>query len=113
MRRTSCLAIALATSLFLAACGGSTNYSSGTSPTGNSVPMTPMILTIGDTPPSGVAVLFLEAVINKATLQPSDPMQFVTQLAQFTELSNTTQMAADLTAIRTALTAAQNNTTNS
>jgi hypothetical protein len=34
-----------------------------------------MILTIGDTPPSGVAVLFLEAVINKATLQPSDPMQ--------------------------------------
>jgi hypothetical protein len=75
MRRTSCLAIALATSLFLAACGGSTNYSSGTSPMGNSVPMTPMILTIGDTPPSGVAVLFLEAVINKATLQPSDPMQ--------------------------------------
>lgn len=75
MRRTSFFAIALATTLFLTACGGSTNYSSGTSPTGNSVPMTPMVLTIGDTPPAGVAVLFLEAVINKATLQPSDPMQ--------------------------------------
>lgn len=75
MWRTSFFAIALATSLFLAACGGSTNYSSGTSPTGNSVPMTPMVLTIRDTPPSGVAVLFLEAVITKATLQPSDPMQ--------------------------------------
>ena len=72
MWRTSFLMIALATSLFLAACGGSTNYSSSTSPTGNSVPMTPMILTIGDTPPSGVAVLFLEAVITKATLQASD-----------------------------------------
>jgi len=72
MWRTSLLMIALATSLFLAACGGSTNYSSSTSPMGNSVPMTPMILTIGDTPPSGVAVLFLEAVITKATLQASD-----------------------------------------
>ena len=75
MWRTSFLMIALATSLFLAACGGSTNYSSSTSPMGNNVPMTPMILTIGDTPPSGIAVLFLEAVITKATLQPSDPKQ--------------------------------------
>jgi Domain of unknown function (DUF5666) len=75
MRRTSSFAIALATSLFLAACGGSTNYSSGTSPMGNSVPMTPMVLTIGDTPPSGVAVLFFEALITGATLQPSDPMK--------------------------------------
>jgi len=71
MWRTSFLMMALATSLFLAACGGSTN-SSSTSPMGNSVPMTPMILTIGDTPPSGIAVLFLEAVITKATLQASD-----------------------------------------
>jgi len=75
MCRISFLVLALATSLFLTACGGSTNYSSSTSPMGNSVPMTPMLLTIGDTPPSGIAVLFLEAVITKATLQPSDPMQ--------------------------------------
>jgi hypothetical protein len=42
---------------------------------GNGVPMTrmtPMLLTIGDTPPNGVAVLFLEAMITKATLQPLD-----------------------------------------
>ena len=70
MRRTSLLVIALALSVFLAACGGSTNYSSSASPTGNSVPM--MMMTIGDTPPNGIAVLFLEAVITQATLQPSD-----------------------------------------
>ena len=70
MRRTSSFAIALATSLFLAACGGSTNSTSNTSPLSNN--MVPMVLTIGDTPPSGVAVVFLEAVITKATLQASD-----------------------------------------
>lgn len=32
----------------------------------------PMSLTIGDTPPSGVAVLFFEALITGASLQPSD-----------------------------------------
>jgi hypothetical protein len=73
MWRTSFLMIALATSLFLAACGGSTTNSS--SSMGNGVPMTPMVLTIGDTPPSNVAVLFFEALITKATLQPSDPKQ--------------------------------------
>ena len=73
MWRTSFLMIALATSLFLAACGGYTNYSS--SSMGNGVPMPPMVLTIGDTPPSNVAVLFFEALITKATLQPSDPMK--------------------------------------
>lgn len=40
-----------------------------TMPAANSVPMT---LTIGDTPPSGVAVLFFEASITGASLQPSD-----------------------------------------
>lgn len=73
MWRTSFLMIALATSLFLAACGGSTTNSS--SSMGNGVPMTPMVLTIGDTPPSNVAVLFFEALITKVTLQPSDPKQ--------------------------------------
>ncbi len=33
----------------------------------------PMSLTIGDTPPNGVAVLFFEASITGASLQPSDP----------------------------------------
>lgn len=70
MWRTPFLAIVLTTSLFLAACGGSPNSSSSTSPMGSGVPM---ILTIGDTPPSGVAVLFFEASITGATLQPSDP----------------------------------------
>jgi Domain of unknown function (DUF5666) len=70
MSRTPFLVIALATTLLLTSCGGSTNSSSNTSPMSNGVPM---ILTIGDTPPSGVAVLFLEALITKATLQSSDP----------------------------------------
>lgn len=38
---------------------------------------------------------------------PSDPTQFITQLAQFSELSNTTQMTSDLTAIRQQLAAAE------
>jgi len=42
---------------------------------------------------------------------PADGTQFVTQLAQFSELSNTTQMAQDLAAIKAQLAAAQ--TTNS
>ena len=69
MWRTPFLAIVLTTSLFLAACGGSTNSSSSASPVGSGVPM---ILTIRDTPPSGLAVVFFEALITKATLQPSD-----------------------------------------
>ena len=36
---------------------------------------------------------------------PTDGTQFVTQLAQFSELSNTTQMAADIAAIKTELAA--------
>jgi hypothetical protein len=70
MSRTPFLVIALATTLLLASCSGSTSSSSNTSPLSNGVPM---ILTIGDTPPNGVAVLFLEALITKATLQSSDP----------------------------------------
>jgi hypothetical protein len=37
--------------------------------------MVPMVLTIGDTPPTDVAVLFFEALITGATLQPSNPMK--------------------------------------
>ena len=49
----------------LFACGGSmspTHVTTGV----------PMSVTIGDTPPSGVAVLFFEASITGASLQPSD-----------------------------------------
>jgi flagellar basal-body rod modification protein FlgD len=36
-------------------------------------------------------------------LDPTDSVQFVTQLAQFSQLEQTTQMAQDLSAIRNAL----------
>jgi uncharacterized protein DUF5666 len=67
MWRNFLLAIAVSSCVFLAACGGSTNPT----PMGgsNSIPMS---LTIGDTPPTGVAVLFFEASITGASLQPSD-----------------------------------------
>ncbi len=38
---------------------------------------------------------------------PADGTQFVTQLAQFSELSNTTQMASDIAAIKAQLAANQ------
>jgi hypothetical protein len=66
MWRNVLIALALSSCVLLAACGGSTNPMSAGS--GNSVPMS---LTIGDTPPNGVAVLFFEATITGATLQPS------------------------------------------
>jgi len=66
MSRKLFIAFTLAIAALLASCGGS-NMS--TMPAANSVPMT---LTIGDTPPSGVAVLFFEASITGASLQPSD-----------------------------------------
>lgn len=47
-------------------CGGS---SMTPPPNGKAVPMT---LSLGDTPPSGVAVVFFEAMITGASLQPSD-----------------------------------------
>lgn len=49
----------------LTSCGGSMN----TAPLQTGVPMS---LTIGDTPPNGVAVLFFESLITGASLQPSD-----------------------------------------
>src|SRR6266478_5879450 len=65
MRRTIPFALALLSSNILASCGGSMN---SMNPSGG----VPMSLTIGDTPPSGVAVLFFEASITGASLQPSD-----------------------------------------
>src|ERR1700747_1599380 len=65
MCRITFVALMLVSCAFLAACGGSMN----TPPAVNGVPMS---LTIGDTPPSGVAVLFFEASITGGSLQPSD-----------------------------------------
>jgi len=65
MRRNALIALTLLCSALLVACGGGTRNM--TQPI-NGVPMT---LTIGDTPPSGVAVLFFEATITGASLQPS------------------------------------------
>lgn len=65
MWRNLFFALALASCAFLVACGGSMSPS----PMSNGVPMS---LTIGDTPPSGVGVLFFEALITGVSLQPSD-----------------------------------------
>src|SRR5713226_9847664 len=66
MWRNASVALLLVSCAFLGACGGG---SMNTPPTVNGVPMS---LTIRDTPPSGVAVLFFEALITGASLQPSD-----------------------------------------
>src|ERR1700687_988707 len=65
MRRSIPFVLALVSSAFLAACGVSTNSMTA-------VGGVPMSLTIRDTPPTGVAVLFFEASITGASLQPSD-----------------------------------------
>jgi Domain of unknown function (DUF5666) len=65
MWRNLFCALALASCFLLVACGGSMSPP----PISNSVPMS---LTIGDTPPSGVAILFFETLITGASLQPSD-----------------------------------------
>jgi hypothetical protein len=66
MRRNTSVALMLVGCAFLAACGGGSMNSPAPA---NSVPMS---ISIGDTPPSGVAVLFFEAMITGGTLQPSD-----------------------------------------
>ena len=65
MSRIFLFSVALVSCVFLVACGGSMSSSTAT----NGVPMS---LAIRDTPPSGVAVLFFEASITGASLQPSD-----------------------------------------
>jgi hypothetical protein len=65
MWRISVFSLAVSCCVSLVACGSSMSSST----IGNGVPMS---LTIGDTPPSGVAVLFFEASITGASLQPSD-----------------------------------------
>jgi Domain of unknown function (DUF5666) len=67
MRSHLFFVLALTSCVLLLACNSSMNRSA--SSVGNGVPMT---LTIGDTPPAGVAVLFFEASITGASLQPLD-----------------------------------------
>jgi len=63
-------AIALSTYALMAGCGaGSTPH-----PAANAIPMT---LSIGDTPPNGVGVVFFEAMITGVILQPSDSSKAV------------------------------------
>src|SRR6267143_3185261 len=70
MWRVFHFSVALLSCVFLVACGGSMSSSTVSSTTmTNGVPMS---LAIGDTPPSDVAVLFFEASITGASLQPSD-----------------------------------------
>ncbi len=70
MWRIFLFSVALVSCVFLVACGGTMSSSTVSSTTmTNGVPMS---LAIGDTPPSGVAVLFFEASITEARLQPSD-----------------------------------------
>jgi flagellar basal-body rod modification protein FlgD len=51
--------------------------------------------------------MFLQILVaqlrNQNPLDPSDPMQFISQLAQFSSLEQTILMRQDLTAIRDAL----------
>jgi hypothetical protein len=68
MRRTIPFLAMLLSVALLFACGGSMSPMRMS----NGVPMS---LAIGDTPPSGVAVLFFEASITGASLQPSDSMK--------------------------------------
>ena len=65
MRQTLAFITALVGCALLVACNGSMSLNH----TANGVPMS---LTIGDTPPNGVGVLFFEASITGATLQPAD-----------------------------------------
>src|SRR5258705_6637396 len=66
MRRNFLFALAVVSCVLLGSCSGSMNEQRMP---GSGVPMS---LTIGDTPPDGVGVLFLEAMITGVSLQPSD-----------------------------------------
>src|SRR5215469_11180144 len=65
MSRRISFALALSCCALMIACGGSMKPS----PIGNRVPVS---LAIRDTPPNGVAVLYFEAMITGASLQPTD-----------------------------------------
>src|SRR6266853_1011457 len=66
MRRNFLFALAVVSCVLLGSCSGSMNQHLAP---GNGVPMS---LSIGDTPPNGVGVVFFEAMITGVSLQPSD-----------------------------------------
>lgn len=68
MRKVIFITLVIASCTFLTACGGSMSASSTTTTSGG----VPMSLTIGDSAPKDVAVVFLEALITDASLQPMD-----------------------------------------
>ena len=74
MRSSLSFALVLTSCILLLACNSSMN------PSPSSMGGVPMTLTVGDTPPSGVAVLFFEASITAASLQPSDPKKAAVSL---------------------------------
>jgi hypothetical protein len=78
MLRGVSFTLALASCVLLVACSNSMN---STSPVSNGVPMS---LTISDTPPSGVAVLFFEALITGVSLQPSKSSSSQTPVSALT-----------------------------
>jgi hypothetical protein len=69
MRRNILFALGAMCCVLLGSCSGSMNQ--------HLMPINgvPMSLTIGDTPPNGVGVLFFEALITGVSLQPSDAMK--------------------------------------
>ena len=67
MRRILLSTLALSSCVLLASCGGGSMMTQP--PPSATVPMS---LSMGDTPPTGVAVLFFESLITGASLQPSD-----------------------------------------
>ena len=85
-----------------------------TSPTGANT-QTPATAAAKATDPLANQNVFLQLLVAQLKYQdpqnPADGTQFITQLAQFSELSNSTQMAADISAIKAVLTAQPATTT--
>ncbi len=74
--------------------------------TGTPPPSTPANPSTNDLANQNVFLQLLVAQLkNQDPQNPADGTQFITQLAQFSELSNTTQMSSDLAAIRQTLAA--------
>lgn len=81
---------------------------SAVNPTNSNTSTSPTLASAASTASLASENVFLQLLVAQLQYQdPDNPMdgtQFVTQLAQFSELSNTSDMASDLDAIKTALT---------
>jgi flagellar basal-body rod modification protein FlgD len=96
-----------------AAAAGTSSTTSSSTP-----PVTPAVDPLASE--NAFLQLFVAQLKNQDPTTPADPTQFVTQLAQFSSLEQSTQMKADLDGILSqlhasaaALSSATNNTTNS